>query len=70
MDARTIYQRLNNGRMIVWLNELTGRERLRLIRTTIREMDLRGAVASKPKQGLHALTIHGRALLRCFSSDS
>ena len=41
VDARTVYQRLNNGRMIVWLNEAAG-ERSVLIRTTIREMKLRG----------------------------
>jgi hypothetical protein len=41
VDARTVYQRLNNGRMIVWLNEAAG-ERPGLIRTTIREMTLRG----------------------------
>jgi hypothetical protein len=41
VDARTVYQRLNNGRMIVWLNEAAG-EKPALIRTTISEMKLRG----------------------------
>lgn len=37
VDARTVYQRLNNGHMIVWLNEAAG-EDPSLIRRTIREM--------------------------------
>jgi hypothetical protein len=41
VDARTVYQRLNNGRMIVWLNEAAG-ERPALIKATIKEMNLRG----------------------------
>ena len=40
-DAKTVYQRLNCGPMIVWLNEAAG-ERLALIRATIREMERRG----------------------------
>jgi hypothetical protein len=42
VNAKTVYQRLNCGPMIVWLNEAAG-ERLALIRTTIREMELRGS---------------------------
>jgi hypothetical protein len=41
VDARTVYQRLNNGRMIVWLNEAAG-GRPQAIGATIREMKLRG----------------------------
>jgi hypothetical protein len=40
-DARTVYQRLNCGPMIVWLNEAAG-EKPVLIRATIREMKLCG----------------------------
>jgi hypothetical protein len=42
VDARGVYQRLNCGPMIVWLNEAAG-ERPALIRATIREMTLRGS---------------------------
>ena len=41
VDARAVYQRLNNGHMIVWLNEAAG-EGAGPIRTTIRQMKLRG----------------------------
>ena len=37
VDARTVYQRLNNGNMIVWLNEAAG-ESAPLIRRTIAKM--------------------------------
>ena len=39
-DARTAYQRLNNGRMIVWLNEAAGEDD-RIIRAAIIAMDER-----------------------------
>ncbi|WP_154072227.1 hypothetical protein [Bradyrhizobium erythrophlei] len=41
VDARAVYQRLNNGHMIVWLNEAAG-ESPPLIRVTIRDMQMRG----------------------------
>jgi len=41
VDARSVYQRLNCGQMIVWLHEAAGESPV-LIRTTIREMEARG----------------------------
>jgi hypothetical protein len=70
VDARTVYQRLNNGRMIVWLNEAAG-ERPALVRTAIREMKLRGnGRKTNRSQNRPRSTTRGNALHRCFSSDS
>ena len=51
VDARTVYQRLNNGHIIVWLNEAAGESPV-LIRVTIAAM-LRG--------GPHKATMAGIA---------
>jgi hypothetical protein len=47
-DAKTAYQRLNNGRMIVWLNEAAG-ENPRIIEAAIIAMDERDAPQTEAK---------------------
>jgi hypothetical protein len=48
VDACAVYQRLNNGHMIVWLNEAAG-ENLAVIRGTIRAMELQGPSSKQSK---------------------
>ncbi|SDS19048.1 hypothetical protein [Bradyrhizobium canariense] len=61
-DARTAYQRLNNGRMIVWLNEAAG-EDPRIIQAAIVAMEKREAPQTEAMYARRVLPWQGVARL-------